>query len=203
VLQIDKLPLVVKSAPGFVVNCVLAPYLVEALNALDEGLDAPQIDAAATDFGKPDELERVRARLQPYIDSGHLGKKLGRGFYTWKDGKPLRPKSTDPSNTAPQHTNADGSSGGGQPQGQQEQQALLAKRLIDPLLDECERVLAENLVDGADRLDAGVIFGTGFAPFRGGPLHYRHLLDGQLHRDQLHDRQSTSTQVPDKSEELS
>jgi 3-hydroxyacyl-CoA dehydrogenase/enoyl-CoA hydratase/3-hydroxybutyryl-CoA epimerase len=176
VLQIDKLPLVVKSAPGFVVNRVLAPYLVEALNALDQGLDATHIDEAATTFGmpvgpieladqigldvclhvtatlgKPDELERVRARLQPYLDKEHLGKKTGRGFYTWKAGKPQRQKNTQP---------------GGDP-------AQLAKRLIDPLLDECERVLAEDLVDGADRLDAGVIFGTGFAPFRGGPLHYR------------------------------
>lgn len=182
VLQIGKLPLVVKSAPGFVVNRVLAPYLVEALNAIDEGLDATQVDAAAMDFGmpvgpieladqigldvclhvtatlgKPGELERIRARLQPYIDRGHLGKKSGRGFYIWKAGKPQRPGNANPTGTA----------------GGELQQTQLAKRLIDPLLDECERVLAEKLVDGADRLDAGVIFGTGFAPFRGGPLHYR------------------------------
>lgn len=187
VLQIGKLPLVVKSAPGFIVNRVLAPYLVEALNAIDEGLDTAQVDAAAVDFGMPvgpieladqigldvclhvtatlskaDELERIRARLQPYIDRGHFGKKSGRGFYIWKDGKPLRPRRN-----GPRQAHSIGTAG------DELQQTQLAKRLIDPLLDECEKVLAEKLVDGADRLDAGVIFGTGFAPFRGGPLHYR------------------------------
>ena len=121
VLQINKLPLVVKSAPGFVVNRVLAPYLVEALNALDQKLDATHIDAAATAFGmpvgpieladqigldvclhvtatlgKPDELERVRLRLQPYIDKGHLGKKTGRRLLHLESRQAAKGESHEP-----------------------------------------------------------------------------------------------------------
>ena len=175
--QIGKLPLKVNSAPGFVVNRVLAPYLIEALNQIDAGYSKEAIDAAAVDFGmpmgpieladqigldvclhvvetlgKPDEAARVSSRLQSFVDSGYLGKKSERGFYRWRNNKPVRASSRRQPGAA---------------------QDSLAEQLITPLLDECERVLADGVVADADRLDAGVIFGTGFAPFRGGPLHYR------------------------------
>jgi 3-hydroxyacyl-CoA dehydrogenase/enoyl-CoA hydratase/3-hydroxybutyryl-CoA epimerase len=169
--QIDKLPLAVKSVPGFLVNRVLAPYLDAALRALDEGIPGPRIDAAALDFGMPmgpieladtvgldvclavgrivakGEVTAPRA-LEQAIAAGHLGKKTGRGFYIWHDGKALKPV---------QHFPPD-------PQ--------LTARLIEPLIDEARRCVDEGIVEDADSADAGIIFGTGFAPFRGGPLHF-------------------------------
>ena len=191
VRQIDKLPLVARSAPGFVVNRVLAPYLIEALGCVDEGIAFDDVDAAARQFGmpvgpieladqigldvclhvtgtlgKPEQVERVESRLRPYLDAGHLGKKAGQGFYVWKKGKPVRKDAPSTMSHA--------------------EQDVLAQRLITPLLDECERVLADGIVADADRLDAGVIFGTGFAPFRGGPLHYLSASDratGSRHQE--------------------
>jgi 3-hydroxyacyl-CoA dehydrogenase / enoyl-CoA hydratase / 3-hydroxybutyryl-CoA epimerase len=169
VRQIDKLPLPVKSAPGFLVNRVLAPYLDAAMRAVDDGIAPEAIDEAALAFGMPmgpieladtvgldicvavgkllaDAGEPPR-KLMALVDAGNLGKKTGRGFYTWTDGKPQK--------QAP----------GTVPTG-------LADRLVTPLVTEARSALAEHIVADADLVDAGAIFGTGFAPFRGGPLHY-------------------------------
>jgi 3-hydroxyacyl-CoA dehydrogenase / enoyl-CoA hydratase / 3-hydroxybutyryl-CoA epimerase len=182
VSDIGKFPLEVKSAPGFVVNRVLAPYLIEAMHAHNEGSSMDDIDAAAEAFGMPvgpieladqigldvclhvtgtlgsDENQAmVSKQLQPMIDKDKKGKKSGEGFYVWKKGKPVRKN----------------------PGGDMTPKAVesLAQRLISPLLEECERVMADQIVASEDMLDAGVIFGTGFAPFRGGPLHYKKQRD--------------------------
>ena len=169
VRQIDKLPLPVKSAPGFLVNRVLAPYLMEAMRCVDEGIAPETVDEAALAFGMPmgpieladtvglDICVAVGKMLTPdatppkklteLVAAGHLGRKTKRGFYDYATGKPAK--------GAP----------GPIPDG-------LADRLIDPFVAEAKAALAEGIVADADLVDAGAIFGTGFAPFRGGPLHY-------------------------------
>ncbi len=169
VRQIDKLPLPVRSAPGFLVNRVLAPYLMEAMRCVDEGIAPETVDEAALAFGMPmGPIELADTvgldicmavgkmlggdaatpkRLQELIDAGHLGRKSGRGFYTWTGGKAQKNASGTP------------------PPG-------LVERLVEPFVDEAKAALAEHIVADADLVDAGAIFGTGFAPFRGGPLHY-------------------------------
>jgi 3-hydroxyacyl-CoA dehydrogenase/enoyl-CoA hydratase/3-hydroxybutyryl-CoA epimerase len=87
------------------------------------------------------------AKVAALIAAGHLGRKTGRGLYEYQGGKPVkRPAGAIPSG--------------------------LAERLIAPLLAEAKAALAEGVVGDADLVDAGAIFGTGFAPFTGGPLHY-------------------------------
>ncbi len=169
VRQIDKLPLPVKSAPGFLVNRVLAPYLMAAMRCIDEGIAPETVDEAALAFGMPmGPIELADTvgldicvavgqllgggaqpprKLKELIDAGQLGRKTGRGFYVWTDGKPQK------------------SAAGAVPAG-------LAERLVQPMVDEARAALAENIVADADLVDAGAIFGTGFAPFRGGPLHF-------------------------------
>jgi len=182
VRAIDKLPLPVKSAPGFLVNAVLAPYMLAAMRKVDDGLSASEIDQALLDFGMPMGpltladtvgLDIVLAAgrsladnntspaavprcLQERVDAGHLGKKTGQGFYTWKDGK-----ATGPGNLPRVH------------QGPISDQArALAEELVVPLVARTQELVDSGLVANADLADAGVIFGTGFAPFRGGPLFW-------------------------------
>ena len=170
--RIDRLPVPVKSAPGFLVNRVLMPYLLEAMLALEEGTPAPIIDRAATDFGMPmgpieladtvgldvclhilEFLAGVTGveapeRLKRMVEDGKLGRKSGEGFYGWRDGRAVKPDSED----------------GPGPE--------LADRLILPILNTCAACLREGVVAESDLVDAAMIFGTGFAPFRGGPLAY-------------------------------
>ena len=173
--RLDKLPLPCRSGPGFLVNRVLFPYLHEALYAAGEGVPLALIDQAAVEFGMPmgpielcdvvgldvvvhvgdiitRELQRdmppYAQHLRELVAARKLGRKSGQGFYTWKDGKAVRPSTEG---TVP---------------------ADLADRLILALLNESAACLREHVVEDADLLDAGVVFGTGFAPFRGGPLHY-------------------------------
>jgi 3-hydroxyacyl-CoA dehydrogenase/enoyl-CoA hydratase/3-hydroxybutyryl-CoA epimerase len=170
VRQIDKLPLPVKDSPGFLVNRVLGPYIDQALRMVDEGLSPETIDAAAAAFGMPmgpieladtvgldiclavgrelaGEHAEVPKKLAALVASGDLGRKTGRGFYAWKDGKAKK-----------------GSSGA--------VPAELSAKLMAPYLREARAAVAEGVVADADLADAGLIFGTGFAPFRGGPLNY-------------------------------
>ncbi len=169
VRQIDRLPLPVKSAPGFLVNRVLAPYLMAAMRCVDEGIAPETVDEAALAFGMPmgpieladtvglDICVAVGKMLTPdaappkkladLVAAGHLGRKTKRGFYDYASGKPAKQAA------------------GAVPAG-------LADRLIGPFVAEAKAALAEGIVADADLVDAGAIFGTGFAPFRGGPLHY-------------------------------
>ena len=171
--HIGKLPLPVKSSPGFLVNRILMPYLVEAFTLYDEGVAPEAIDKAATDFGMPMgpvELAdtvgldicqsvaqnlseayaiEVPAGLNRFVEKKHLGKKTGRGFYQYKNGKPVRDKDVDMGD-----------------------QKVIQNRLVFRFINEAAACLQEGIVEDKDLLDAGIIFGTGFAPFRGGPMNY-------------------------------
>jgi 3-hydroxyacyl-CoA dehydrogenase/enoyl-CoA hydratase/3-hydroxybutyryl-CoA epimerase len=171
--KLDRLPLPCKSSPGFVVNRILMPYINEALFALAEGIPAGVIDQAGTRFGMPvgpieladvvgldvalhvggvlaEAFERrVPDILVKRVADKKLGRKNGEGFYVWKDGKVVRP-----------------------PTGNGPVPADLEDRLILPMLNEAVAALREGVIEDADLLDAGAIFATGFAPFRGGPLQY-------------------------------
>lgn len=173
VTAINKLPLIVKSCSGFLVNRVLAPYMMEAVRRYQQGEPREKIDQAAMKFGMPmgplelmdmvglDIADHVHEELNlaPKTDNlltslvkqGKLGKKTGEGFYVWEQGKPKREEA--------HYDDAE--------------LERLGRELVKPMLDEAERALADNIVASADHVDAGVIFGTGFAPFRGGPLNYR------------------------------
>src|SRR3954466_2345731 len=170
VRQIDKLPLPVKDAPGFLVNRVLGPYMQNAFRLIDEGAKPETLDAAMEEFGMPmgpaeladtvgldiclhagkalaKDATSIPKVLSANVEAGRLGKKTGQGIYTWVDGKAQK--------------------GAPDPYGPE-----LIEKLIRPYLTEAQRVLDEGIVAEADLVDAGLIFGTGFAPFRGGPLHY-------------------------------
>ncbi len=172
--HIDRLPLPVKSAPGFLVNRVLMPYLLEAVTLEEEGVPATVIDKAALDFGMPmgpieladtvgldiclsvarilsQQLDvPVPGRLEQLVSAGRLGRKSGEGFYRYTDGKKVF-GGDNKEYAAP---------------------ADVTDRMMMRFLNEAVACLRETIVDDADLLDGGVIFGTGFAPFRGGPMHY-------------------------------
>ena len=171
---IGKLPLECKSSPGFVENRILAPYMGEAMALAHEGVPLVAIDKAAEAFGMPmgpieladsvgldiaqhvagiltadSEREVPENDLAGFVESGNLGRKTGQGYYRWEDGKAVKP----PADVARLPDD-------------------LQDRLILPMVNEAVACLTEGVVASDDLLDAGVIFGTGFAPFRGGPINY-------------------------------
>jgi 3-hydroxyacyl-CoA dehydrogenase / enoyl-CoA hydratase / 3-hydroxybutyryl-CoA epimerase len=185
--RIDRLPLPVKSSPGFLVNRILMPYLMEAMILHEEGTPALQIDRAATAFGMPmgpieladtvgldiclsvadilaEALDwKIPEKLREMVNAGRLGRKSGRGFYEYRNGKPRHDgKVADKA-----------------------QSEDLADRLILPMINEAVACLREGVIADADLLDAGMIFGTGFAPFRGGPMHYLEQRGRQKTRERL------------------
>lgn len=172
---INRFPVPVKSSPGFLVNRVLSGYMAEAMKMhLTRNIPLEILDRAATEFGMPmgpveladtvgldvclkvvamlggDTSANEVALLKEKVDAGNLGKKSGKGFYVWEKGKPKKELV------------------------ETGQYALdeIADELLRPYFDACQAALADGIVEDADVLDAGMIFGTGFAPFRGGPLHY-------------------------------
>lgn len=171
--QIDKLPLPVKSSPGFLVNRILMPYLMEAVEMMSEGIAPEMIDKAALQFGMPmgpieladtvgldvcksvatilsgDKTLELPKKMQTRVENGKLGKKTGEGFYKWSKNRPVKDKKANYGNL-------------------QE----LQDRMILRFLNEATACKREGVVQGDGLIDAGIIFGTGFAPFRGGPLHY-------------------------------
>jgi 3-hydroxyacyl-CoA dehydrogenase/enoyl-CoA hydratase/3-hydroxybutyryl-CoA epimerase len=175
---IDRLPLQVKSSPGFVVNRALTPYMLEAMLLLDEKVPQTTIDAAAEQFGMPmgpieladqvgldiclavgdmlrakfgDLLPPTPAWLREKVAKGELGRKTGKGFYVWKDGKADKgPAAPDGVRPTPE----------------------MIDRLVLPISNVCVACLREGIVDDPDAVDGAMIFGTGYAPFRGGPLNY-------------------------------
>lgn len=165
----NKLPLLVQSSPGFLVNRILMPYLLEAVMLVEEGVAPDAIDRAATDYGMPmgpvelaDTVgldiclsvagkmaallkNEVPASLQKHVDADHLGRKSGQGYYRWVNGRAQHGKVTEYTR---EHQD----------------------RIMLRLLNEAVACLREGVVANASELDAGVIFGTGFAPFKGGPM---------------------------------
>jgi len=172
--KISRLPLPVTSSPGFLVNRVLMPYLLEAVLLVEEGIPLKVIDKVATDFGMPmgpieladtvglDICLKVAQNLSEEmnlsvpeiliqkVNQKKLGKKSGEGFYPFKKNKPVKPV-VDKNYTPP---------------------ADIQNRLIMRMLNEVVACLRDGVVQSEDNADAGIIFGTGFAPFRGGPVHY-------------------------------
>jgi len=173
--QINRFPLPVRSSPGFLVNRVLARYMLKAFQIHRER-EVPKeaLDKAAEKFGMPmgpveladtvgldvglgvigtlggSEAAEEAALLKTLVDQGKLGKKSGEGFYRWKKGRAQKDSK------AVEGVNLDS----------------LGKELMQPYFDECSACLADGIVEDRDAVDAGMIFGTGFAPFRGGPLYY-------------------------------
>lgn len=187
--QISRFPLLVKSSPGFLVNRVLAPYMQEAMLIHQEGVPIEAIDEAALEFGMPmgpveladtvgldvcvmvtktlaasarageDSPEQIQAgaKLQKLVNEGHLGRKSGQGFYRWEKDKVVKQKERIAGHDL----------------------APIRERLLSAYTKECQAALHDGIVSDADLLDAGMIFGTGFAPFRGGPMHYLRTTQGE------------------------
>jgi 3-hydroxyacyl-CoA dehydrogenase/enoyl-CoA hydratase/3-hydroxybutyryl-CoA epimerase len=171
-LAIGKSPVVVKSAPGFLVNRVLMPYMLGAVQRVEAGESKELLDAAAVAFGMPmgpielmdtvglDVGKSVATELghavpegsqfDRLIKDGKLGRKTGEGFYKWVDGKAQKGET-------PAHADLAG----------------LGRELVKPLVDMTEVVVAEGVVANDGLADIGVIMGTGFAPFLGGPMKAR------------------------------
>jgi 3-hydroxyacyl-CoA dehydrogenase/enoyl-CoA hydratase/3-hydroxybutyryl-CoA epimerase len=173
VKNLGKFPLECKSSPGFVVNRILAPYMTEAMHLVQEGVALASIDEAAVAFGMPigpvelvdsvgldvvlhvskvlgSKMEGpVPDKLTGMVEAGNLGRKSGQGFYAWRDGKAVKPPQ-EPSSVP----------------------ADIEDRLVLAMVNEAVSCLSDGVVGDPELLDAGVIFGTGFAPFRGGPLNY-------------------------------
>jgi 3-hydroxyacyl-CoA dehydrogenase/enoyl-CoA hydratase/3-hydroxybutyryl-CoA epimerase len=163
------------------------PYLLEAMHLISEGVPAPVIDRAATDFGMPmgpveladrvglDICLAVADKLAPFFDlkipeqleamvqQNRLGAKTGSGFYSYKNGKASYEEKEE-SDSVP---------------------ADMSERLIFRLLNESVACLREQIVEESDLLDAGIIFGTGFAPFRGGPMNYINTMGVEKQQERL------------------
>lgn len=185
VQRIGKLPVLVKDSPGFVVNRILLPYLTEAARLFEQGSRAEDIDAAMLDFGMPmgplrllDEVgmdiaadvaatlssafpermsvPRVLGRLAA---AGTLGRKTGKGFYLHgQEGEPTVNREIAPAAGVPI------------------EREELARRMTLLMVNEAARCLEEGLVEMAGDIDFAMVMGTGFAPFRGGPLRYADAL---------------------------
>jgi len=173
--KMDRLPLPVKSSPGFLINRILMPYMLGAVELVKEGVPMTAIDKAMKQFGMPmgpialadtvglDVCLSVAKYLGTYyglpvpnalvelVDQHKLGRKTGEGFYKYdKQGKLIKPVETP----------------------YEKPLEDISKRLIQIMLNEAFACLREGVVEDGDLLDAGMVYGTGFAPFRGGPIHY-------------------------------
>ena len=153
------------------------PYLIEAMMLLSENIPAEDIDQAALEFGMPmgpieladtvgldiclsvaEHLPQpvpsnLLERLKTMINAGQLGRKSNQGFYQYKKGKQIK------KHHAKNHTI----------------DPVIGQRLILRMINEAMACKREKVVANGDLLDAGMIFGTGFAPFRGGPMHYARI----------------------------
>ena len=169
---LKKMPIRCQSAPGFLVNRALLPYIYQAIALMLDGMEGDRIDQAMIDFGMPmgpielaDQIgldvthdaglplgidDAVAAALQQHIAAGNLGRKSGRGFYQWDGKTATRPRADYPMRA----------------------QRELAETLLAPMIRQCRAAVAEGVVESAEMADAGMIFGTGFPGFRGGVLFW-------------------------------
>jgi 3-hydroxyacyl-CoA dehydrogenase/enoyl-CoA hydratase/3-hydroxybutyryl-CoA epimerase len=170
--QISKMPIRCKSVPGFLVNKALLPYMFGAIEAILAGESADQIDQSLVDFGMPmgpielcDQVgldvcldvgvvlgisPKVEAALQEKCSANQLGRKTGGGFYEWDGNRPIRPRASV----------------------EKLLMKKIARTMLAPMVEQCQAAVNDGVVDSADSADAGMIFGTGFPAFRGGPLHW-------------------------------
>src|SRR5881397_917629 len=205
VRQIGKLPVIVRDSPGFLVNRVLFPYLLDAAELFESGVDAERIDRAAVKWGMPmgplrliDEigvditidigntLEKAYGRRDhvPTVllwlrDREMLGRKTGAGFYKY-EGKTQMPNESLAQWRRGLHGDPEGAEGPVIPPDRHRDPRTLsglneedlAHRLIFLMINEAARCVEEKVVDSPEDADYGMILGTGFAPFRGGPLRF-------------------------------
>ena len=201
--QIGKLPVIVHDSPGFLVNRVLFPYLLDAAELFERGLDADKIDSALEQWGMPmgplrliDEIgvdiavdigntlekaygrrDDVSAVLLWLRDGQMLGRKTGAGFYKYEGKAQTRNDSLSQWRRA-LHGEPEGAEGPNIPPDWHRDPRLrlndeeLARRVIFLMVNEAARCVEEKVVGSAEDADYGMILGTGFAPFRGGPLRY-------------------------------
>lgn len=185
VLEVKKTPIVVKDGPGFLVNRILAPYLNEAAYLLSEGVSIDDLDNAALNFGMPmgpcrlmDEVgldvcvkvgkimhEGLGKRATPndmaskLYEMKLLGKKGGKGFYIYDEKGKVTGKNPDVVKVLPaKKIRMD--------------EMVIQMRLFLPMVNEAAYILADKICDKAQTVDLGMIYGTGFAPFRGGLLKW-------------------------------
>ena len=170
--KLKKMPIRCQSAPGFLVNRALLPYIYGAIALTLDGVESDRVDEAMVDFGMPmgpielaDQIgldvthdaglplgmpHAVARALQKHIEAGNLGRKSGRGFYRWDGKTAMRLRADYPMRA----------------------QRELAETLLAPMIRQCRAAVAEGVVENADMADAGMIFGTGFPGFRGGVLFW-------------------------------
>ena len=200
--QLGKTPIVVKDAPGFLVNRLLAPYLNEATYVLADGVPIEDLDRVFLKFGMPmgpmeliDEVgvdvgakvahilnDAFGARMQPcplnekIVQAGRLGKKNGKGIYKYEaEGKKIK-KELDPEVYELL---------GIKPTSGAVSDEEILERCILPMINEASRCLEEGVVTSASEVDLGMIMGTGFPPFRGGLLRYADTLGARTIVDRL------------------
>jgi len=180
--QIGKLPVLVRDSPGFLVNRVLFPYLLEAAELYEQGLEAEAIDTAMTKWGMPmgplrliDEIgiditadiadtlqkaygprDKTPELLRKMMREKWLGRKAGAGFYIYRD------KEQNPNELIAQWRRPAGPPMSGD----------VAHRLMFLMINEAARCLEEKVVASPEDADYGMILGTGFPAFRGGPLRF-------------------------------
>lgn len=173
--KISRLPLPVRATPGFLINRILMPYLLEAMKLYEEGIAPETIDRLALDFGMPmgpitlaDKVGldiclsvaqiltqhyggEVPQRLVEMVKAGKLGVKTGAGFYTYQKGKPVRNKAASAAVASKED---------------------ILDRMILAMVREAVQCWKEGVAADADLIDVGMVFGTGFAPFTAGPIDY-------------------------------
>jgi 3-hydroxyacyl-CoA dehydrogenase/enoyl-CoA hydratase/3-hydroxybutyryl-CoA epimerase len=203
VRQIGKLPVIVRDSPGFLVNRVLFPYLLDAAELFESGVDAKRIDRALVEWGMPmgplrliDEIgvditidigntlknaygqrDHVPTILLWLRDQQMLGRKTGAGFYKYED-KTQTPNDSLVKWRRGLHGEPEGAEGPNIPPDKHRDPRLrfneekLTHRLILLMVNEAARCVEEKVVDSPEDADYGMILGTGFSPFRGGPLRY-------------------------------
>ena len=170
--QIGKMPIRCKSSPGFLVNRALLPYMFGAIEAVVSGENPEKIDQAMVDFGMPmgpielsDQVgldvcldvgtvlgigPGAEKLLKSKCDDKKLGRKTGSGFYDWSENRAVRSRQP----LEPKHSDD------------------IARHMLAPMVEECIKAVQEGVVDSSDDADAGMIFGTGFPGFRGGPINW-------------------------------
>jgi 3-hydroxyacyl-CoA dehydrogenase / enoyl-CoA hydratase / 3-hydroxybutyryl-CoA epimerase len=201
--QIGKTPVIVRDSPGFLVNRVLFPYLLDAAELFESGLDADKIDNAIVQWGMPmgplrliDEIgvditvdisstlekayarrDHVSAVLMWLREQRMLGRKTGAGFYKF-EGKTQTANDSLAQWRRALHGEPEGTAGPNIPPDRHGDPRLrlsdedLTHRLIFLMVNEAARCVEEKVVDSPEDADYGMILGTGFAPFRGGPLRF-------------------------------